>query len=57
MAKYDRDTIISKLKSMGFNPLYNKSQYLYGFECSRKQKVGIKILGYLDFLKAKLIKK
>ena len=58
MANYDKNTIINKLRKSGLKPLYDKkTKNLYGFETSYRQKVGIKRLGYLDFLKVKLFKK
>ena len=58
MADYDRDVIINKLRKMGLKPLYaKKSKALYGFEMSYRKQAGIKVWGYLDFLKVKLFKK
>jgi len=55
MNKYNRNEIIIKLIKMGLKPVYHKkSKKLLYFTKHRNKVVGIKILGYLDFLGAKV---
>jgi len=58
MSKYNRDEIIRKLKNNRLRPLYSKKSHkLYGFSKSKNINIGIKLWGYLDFLKVGIIKK
>ena len=56
MKDYDRNEIITKLCRNGFKPIYNKkSNTLKHFKKPRNRVVGIKCLGYLDFLRVSAI--
>lgn len=57
MSKYNREEVIAKLSRNGLVPMYGKkSGNLYGFSNPKKITVGLKQLGYLDFLGVKIIK-
>jgi len=57
--KYDKDVIIKKLERKGIKPKYIKNtRTISHFESnSPNVKPGIKLLGYLDFLKVPFLKK
>lgn len=51
MKNYDRDEIIAKLQRNGLKPAYHKnSRYISYFKKPKNRNIGIKLLGYLDFL-------
>jgi len=52
MKNYNRDEIIKRLQKNGLLPVYGKkSHILMHFRQGRKRTIGIKLWGYLDFLK------
>ena len=52
MKNYNKDEIIKKLKDNGLTPVYGKkSHVLMYFKQKKKKTIGIKLWGYLDFLK------
>ena len=52
MSKYQRDAIIARLIKNGLKPVYEKKTHkLLYFKKPRRGIVGLKLLGYLDFLK------
>lgn len=52
MSNYDRDEIIRKLQKNGLRPVYSKKSHkLLYFKKPKNRNIGIKLLGYLDFLK------
>jgi len=56
MSKYDRTEIINRLVKNGLKPVYNKKNHqLMYFKKPKNRTVGIKLLGYLDFLKTKAL--
>jgi len=51
MSKYKREEIITKLIQNGLKPVYKKdSKWISHFTKSKNKPIGIKLLGYLDFL-------
>lgn len=58
MANYDREVIIKKLIRRGLKPKYHQgSRTISYFESPAHIDVGIKCLGYLDFLGVVVLKK
>jgi len=56
MKNYDKTDIINRLKRNGLKPIYNKKTHqLMYFKKPKSRSVGIKLLGYLDFLGVKAI--
>ena len=56
MSKYQRDEVIARLIKNGLKPVYSKkTNKLMYFKKPKKRTIGIKLLGYLDFLKVKAI--
>ena len=56
MKNYDRNEIIAKLARDGFKPVYKKgSRQITHFKKPKNRVIGIKYLGYLDFLQLKAV--
>lgn len=57
-SKYDKEEIIVKLSRKGLKPKYDaKKHCLTHFEQPKRVVLGIKCLGYVDFLQVPVIKK
>ncbi len=58
MSNFDRDVIIKKLQRKGLRIKYCQGSHTISyFEAPAHVSVGIKCLGYLDFLKVNVVKK
>ena len=56
MSKYDRTEIINRLVKNGLKPVYNKKNHqLMYFKKPKKVNLGIKLWGYIDFLKVNIV--
>ena len=58
MIKLEREEVIRRLIKNGLKPKYNQgNKFVHHFECSKDKHIGIKLLGYLDFLNTRVIRK
>jgi len=56
MKNYTREFVIQRLQENGFKPVYRKDRKgIKYFQKPRNKQVGIKNLGYLDFLNLKAL--
>jgi hypothetical protein len=57
-SKYDKEDIINRLTRKGLKPQYDqKTHRLTHFSSTKRIQLGIKCLGYLDFLKVPVLNK